>query len=65
MDRRRQKVKTVQRSDVIVEFLKKLPEGRKIFYRLGNIMIEVTRDEAIELLLKEENKQKIDKEVKK
>ena len=53
MARQKQKAKTSQRSKTIVEFLKKLPDDRRIYYRVGNIMVEVTKKEAIALVLKE------------
>jgi chaperonin cofactor prefoldin len=34
----------------LINFLLKLPAERKIFYRFGNLMVEVTKEEAIELL---------------
>jgi len=38
----------------IIEFLKNLPEGRKIYYNLGVLMVEVSKEEAIKLLQEEE-----------
>ncbi len=34
----------------LMNFLQKLPAERKIFYRFGNLMVEVTKEEAIKLL---------------
>jgi len=34
----------------IIEFLKNLPEGRKIYYSFGPLMVEVSKEEAIKLL---------------
>ena len=34
----------------IVELIKSLPEGRKIYYNLGSLLVEVTKEEAIKLL---------------
>ncbi len=52
----RQKKKQRKKSNLVVDFLKKLPEGRKIYYRFGNIMVEVTKDEALKLIKKEDKK---------
>ncbi|MEO2065530.1 prefoldin subunit [Thermovibrio guaymasensis] len=38
----------------VAEFLKNLPEGRKIYYRFGNLMVEVSKEEALKLLEREE-----------
>jgi len=38
----------------IIEFLKNLPEGRKIYYNLGVLMVEVSKEEAIRLLQEKE-----------
>ena len=38
----------------VLKFLEKLPEGRKIYYQFGPVMVEVTKDEALELLKEEE-----------
>jgi len=46
-------VRVKPKSEALVDFLKKLPDGRKIYYRMGNIMVEVTKEEAIKLILKE------------
>ncbi len=54
MAKKRQKVRVKQKSEALIDFLKRLPEGRKIYYRIGNIMVEVTKEEAIELIQKEE-----------
>jgi chaperonin cofactor prefoldin len=45
MEKKKEKSK-----EEIIEFLKNLPDGRKIFYQFGSIMVEVTRDEAVKLL---------------
>ncbi|WP_456464753.1 prefoldin subunit [Desulfurobacterium sp.] len=45
--------KKKQKNKEIIEFLKKLPAERKIYYKAGNIMVEVSREEAINLLKKE------------
>ncbi|SMO37082.1 hypothetical protein SAMN06269117_10275 [Balnearium lithotrophicum] len=45
MEKKKEKSK-----EEIIEFLKSLPDGRKIFYQIGSIMVEVTRDEAVKLL---------------
>ena len=45
-----------ERNKQIEEFISKLPEGRKIYYRFGNLMVEVSREEALELIKKEEEK---------
>jgi len=37
----------------VLKFLEKLPSNRKVYYRMGNLMVEVTREEAIELIKKE------------
>ncbi|WP_457679804.1 hypothetical protein [Thermovibrio sp.] len=37
----------------LIELLKNLPEGRKIYYRFGNLMVEVSKEEAIKLLEEE------------
>ena len=34
----------------LMNFLLNLPAESKIFYRFGNLMVEVTKEEAIELL---------------
>ncbi len=39
-------------SEMVKELLKNLPEGRKIYFRIGNIMVEVTKEEALKLLNK-------------
>jgi len=38
----------------IIEFLKNLPDGRKIYYNLGVLMVEVSKEEAIKLLQEKE-----------
>ncbi len=38
----------------LFEFLKNLPPGRKIYYKVGNLMVEVTKEEALKLLEQEE-----------
>ncbi len=35
---------------IALDFLKNLPSGRKIYYRFGNLMVEVTKEEALQLL---------------
>jgi chaperonin cofactor prefoldin len=34
----------------VIRFLKTLPEGRKIFFQLGRIMVQVSKEEALKLL---------------
>ncbi|WP_457567969.1 prefoldin subunit [Desulfurobacterium sp.] len=41
----------------IIELLKKLPDNRKIYYRAGSVMVEVSKEEAINLLRKESEKE--------
>ncbi len=37
------------REDVL-SFIENLPENRKIYYRFGNLMVEITKEEALRLL---------------
>jgi chaperonin cofactor prefoldin len=37
----------------VVELIKSLPDGRKIYYNLGPLLVEVTKEEAIKLLEEE------------
>ncbi|WP_456396349.1 prefoldin subunit [Desulfurobacterium sp.] len=46
-------MKKEKKNKEIIELLKKLPAERKIYYKAGNIMVEVSREEAIKLLQKE------------
>ncbi|WP_457613223.1 hypothetical protein [Methanocaldococcus sp.] len=39
----------------IINFLKSLPEGRKIYIEMSGIWVEVSREEAINFLKKKEN----------
>ncbi len=41
------------KSKELVEFLERLPEGRRIYLNLGSVMVEVSKDEAIEFLKKQ------------
>ncbi|WP_456342222.1 hypothetical protein [Thermovibrio sp.] len=41
----------------LIELLKNLPEGRKIYYRIGNLMVEVSKEEALKLIEKEEGEE--------
>lgn len=53
---KRQKMKREKKKNKeIIELLKKLPAGRKIYYKAGSIMVEVSKEEAIKLLEKENN----------
>ncbi|WP_076712382.1 prefoldin subunit [Desulfurobacterium indicum] len=45
--------KKKKKNKEIIELLKKLPAGRKIYYKAGSIMVEVSKEEAIKLLEKE------------
>ncbi|MEO2083182.1 MAG: hypothetical protein ABGX12_04055 [Desulfurobacteriaceae bacterium] len=38
----------------VVEFVKSLPEGRRLFFNFGSIMVEVTKEEALKLLEEKE-----------
>ncbi|ADU96664.1 prefoldin subunit [Thermovibrio ammonificans] len=40
--------------EAIIEFLERLPEGRRIYYSFGSVMVEVTKEEAIKLLKEED-----------
>ncbi len=48
-----------------LEFLKRLPENRRIFYKFGSLMVEVSKKEAESLLtealskLKKEKKKEV------
>ncbi len=42
------------KSKELIEFLERLPEGRRIYLNLGSVMVEVSKDEAIEFLKKQE-----------
>jgi len=41
-------------SKEVIELLERLPEGRRIYLNLGSVMVEVSKDEAIEFLKKQE-----------
>ncbi len=41
------------KSKELIEFLERLPEGRRIYLNLGSVMVEVSKDEAIEFLKKQ------------
>ncbi len=45
------------KSKELIEFLERLPEGRRIYLNLGSLMVEVSKDEAIEFLKKQEEKE--------
>jgi len=42
--------KETRSKEVVLSFVKELPEDRKIYYRFGNLMVEVTKEEALRLL---------------
>ncbi|SMP08084.1 hypothetical protein SAMN06265339_0553 [Desulfurobacterium pacificum] len=46
------KKEKVKSKEELISFIKELPEGRRIFYRFGNLMVEVTKEEALKLLEK-------------
>jgi chaperonin cofactor prefoldin len=37
----------------IIKFLQNLPDGRKIYYNFGTVLVEITKEEAIKLLKEE------------
>jgi len=41
-------------SKEVIELLEHLPEERRIYLNLGSVMVEVSKDEAIEFLKKQE-----------
>jgi len=41
-------------SKKVIELLERLPEERRIYLNLGSVMVEVSKDEAIEFLKKQE-----------
>jgi len=45
------------KKEELIEFLKNLPQGRKIYYRFGNLMVEVSKDEALKLLEEEKGEE--------
>lgn len=45
------------KSKELIEFLERLPEGRRIYLNLGSVMVEVSKDEAIEFLKNQEGKE--------
>ena len=45
------------KSKELIEFLERLPEGRRIYLNLGSVMVEVSKDEAIEFLKNQEEKE--------
>ena len=45
------------KSKKLIEFLERLPEGRRIYLNLGTVMVEVSKDEAIEFLKNQEGKE--------
>ncbi len=45
------------KSKEIIEFVERLPEGRHIYLNLGSVMVEVSKEEAIEFLKKQEEKE--------
>ena len=45
--------KETKSKEEILEFLKRLPEGRRIFYKVGSLMVEVTKEEAKKFLMEE------------
>jgi len=47
-----------KRSKEIIEFLERLPEGRRIYLNLGPVMVEVSKEEALEFLRKQEQEEK-------
>ena len=44
------------KSKELIEFLERLPERRRIYINLGSVMVEVSKEEAIEFLKKQEEK---------
>lgn len=38
----------------LIEFLERLPEGRRIYLNLGSVMVEVSKEEALEFLKEKE-----------
>ncbi len=47
-----------KRSREVIEFLERLPEGRRIYLNLGALMVEVSKEEALEFLRKQEEEEK-------
>ncbi len=47
-----------RRSREVIEFLERLPEGRRIYLNLGALMVEVSKEEALEFLRKQEEEEK-------
>ena len=47
-----------KKSKEVVEFLERLPEGRRIYLNLGSVMVEVSKEEALEFLRKQEEKER-------
>jgi len=43
-------VKERKSKEELVNFIKELPEGRKIYYSFGPLMVEVSKEEALKLL---------------
>ncbi|NPA12365.1 MAG: hypothetical protein GXO45_00095 [Aquificae bacterium] len=42
----------------IIQFLQSLPQDRRVYWRVGNLMVEITKEEAIKLLKEQEEKNK-------
>ncbi len=49
LKRMKMKKENKSREDVL-SFIENLPENRKIYYRFGNLMVEITKEEALRLL---------------
>ena len=45
-----------KKSKELIEFIERLPEGRRIFINLGPVMVEASKEEAIEFLKKQQEK---------
>ena len=43
-----------KKSKELIEFIERLPEGRRIFINLGVVMVEASKEEAIEFLKKQQ-----------
>ena len=43
-----------KKSKELIEFIERLPEGRRIFINLGPVMVEASKEEAIEFLKKQQ-----------
>jgi|GEM_PF-2722383 chaperonin cofactor prefoldin len=41
----------------VIAFIKQLPEGRKIYYSFGPVMVEVSKEEALKLLEEESSQE--------